>query len=244
MNIKSKHKPYLSVVIPAYNEQEVIGSTLENVLEYLEGQSFGYEVVVVNDGSTDGTADIVSEFIPANSRIKLLNTEKNSGKGWTVKMGMLEAAGRYRLFMDADNSTSIDHFELMKPILQSGAGIIIGSRRVKGGKIAVHQHWIRENLGRVFNLAVRIINGLPYSDTQAGFKLFSGNAADKIFDLQTLPGWAFDIEILLIARALGYEVRQIPITWKNHSDSRVRFSGMIKMLIDLFKLRIIRCCRS
>ena len=237
MNIKSDNPPYLSVIIPAFNEESIIRTTLENVLEYLTAQKFHYEVIVVNDGSSDSTANIVSEFTSLNSKVKLYNIEENTGKGWAVKKGMLGAKGRYRLFMDADNSTSIDHFELMKPILESGAEIIIGSRRVKGAKIAVHQTWLRENLGRVFNLAVRTINGLPYNDTQAGFKVFSNTAAEKIFKLQTLSGWAFDIELLLLGKNLGYEIQEVPITWKNDSNSHVRFSGMMKMLIDVLKIR-------
>jgi dolichyl-phosphate beta-glucosyltransferase len=233
MNIKSDIPPYLSVIIPAFNEEHIIRSTLENVIEYLTEQKFDYEVIVVNDGSSDSTANI-----SLSSKVKLKNIEENTGKGWAVKKGMLSAKGRYRLFMDADNSTSIEHFELMKPILESGSEIIIGSRRVKGAKIAVHQSWLRENLGRVFNLVVRIVNGLPYRDTQAGFKLFSNKAAEKIFKLQTLSGWAFDIELLLIANKLGYEIQQIPIIWKNESISHVRFSGMIKMLIDVLRIRI------
>ncbi len=238
MNIKSDNMPYLSVIIPAYNEEKNIKPTLENVLAYLTAQKFHYEVIVVNDGSSDSTANIVSEFTSLNSKVKLNNIEENTGKGWAVKMGMLAAKGRYRLFMDADNSTSIEHFELMKPILESGSEIIIGSRRVRGAKIAVHQTWLRETLGRVFNLAVRTIKGLLYSDTQAGFKVFSNTAAEKIFKLQTLSGWAFDIELLLLAKNLGYEIREVPIIWKNDSNSRVRFSGMIKMIYDIMRMRL------
>jgi len=238
MNIKTKNLPFLSVIIPAFNEENIIRATLENVFEYLTQQKFDYEVIVVNDGSSDSTSDIITELTSHHSNLKLINLEKNMGKGCAVKMGMLAAKGRYRLFMDADNSTSIEHFELMKPILESGSEIIIGSRRVKGAKIAVHQSWLRENSGRLFNFTVRIINGLPYSDTQAGFKVFSNAAAEKIFKLQSLSGWAFDIELLLLANKLGYKIREVPIIWKNNSNSRVRFSGMIKMLIDVLRLRV------
>ena len=237
MNIKSDDSTYLSVIIPAFNEQSIIRATLVNVLEYLTAQKIDYEIIVVNDGSSDNTANIVSEFTSLNSKVKLLNIEENTGKGFAVKKGVLDAIGRYRLFMDADNSTSIEHFNLMKPILESGSEIIIGSRRVKGAKIAVHQSWLRENLGRVFNLVVKIINGLPYSDTQVGFKVFSNTAAEKIFELQTLSGWAFDIELLLLAKKLGYEIAEVPITWNNNSNSHVRFSGMIKMLYDIIRIR-------
>lgn len=229
--------PYLSVIIPAYNEEKRIANTLESVIKYLSGKEFTYEILVVNDGSEDNTAGVVTEISTKDSSICLLSNPLNLGKGAAVKTGMLAASGKFRLFMDADDSTEIGHFDLMVPLLEKGTGVVIGSRRIEGAVIEIHQNWIRENLGRLFNLLVRFITGLPYNDTQAGFKAFSSVAADSIFKELKISGWAFDIEILVIARKRAIEIREIPLTWKNSPVSHVKFSGMIKMLIDVIRIK-------
>jgi len=236
--MNNKRIPYLSIIIPAYNEENIIKETINDVLVYLHSQNFDFEIIVVNDGSLDSTQKVVSELSSDNPEIIIINLERNSGKGFAVKTGILSANGKFRLFMDADNSTSIAHFELMKPLLESGTEVIIGSRRVKGANIAVPQNWFRNNLGRLFNIFVKLINGLPYNDTQAGFKLFSNDAAVQIFNKQTLHRWAFDIELLMLAAKLGYEIKEIPITWINNTNSHVTVSGMAKMLWDILILRL------
>lgn len=231
--------PYLSVIIPAYNEENRIGATLESIVKYLSGQDYTYEIIIVNDGSVDDTAKVLSEYEKNISQIRIYNNKENRGKGWAVKHGMLSALGRYRLFMDADNSTTIEHFGLMNSLLKNGVDIVIGSRRVAGANIADHQSWMRENLGRVFNLLIKIINGLNYNDTQAGFKAFSSNSAERIFSLQTLTRWSFDVELLVIAHNLGYKVNEVPIVWYNMKDSRVNLAGMLGMIKDLIKIRVL-----
>lgn len=228
---------YLSVVIPAYNEEDRIARTLQAVDDYLAKQSYGYEIIVVNDGSTDRTAQIVRGLLPLIRHLRLIDNAENRGKGAAVKQGMLEAQGEIRLFMDADNSTSVDQIERMLPEFAAGFEVVIGSRRVPGAVIAVHQHFIRESIGRIFNLIVRILAGLPMKDTQAGFKAFSARAAKEIFSRQTIWRWAFDVELLAIARHHGFKVKEVPITWVNDPKSHVKFGGMIRMLFEVLKVR-------
>jgi len=228
---------FLSVVIPAYNESDRIGHTLAAVGDYLSRQKYPYEIVVVNDGSTDDTAELVKKMKTKIPNLKLIDNPKNHGKGWVVKQGMLAALGDIRLFMDADNSTSVDQVERMLPKFKEGYEVVIGSRRVPGAKIAVHQPFWREQIGRVFNLLVRLIAGLPYSDTQAGFKAFSAAAARQIFSRQTIHRFGFDVELLAIARLLGFKVAEVPITWVNDPKSHVKFKSMAQMLIEVLGVR-------
>ena len=229
---------YLSVIVPAYNEEYSIGLTLRSIEAYLSRQSYLYEVIVVNDGSKDKTVEVVSRLISGCPFIRLINYKNNRGKGWAVKEGMVNAKGKIRLFMDADNSTSLDQFEKLSPYFEEGFDIVIGSRRVEGSIIKIHQSWFRENIGILFNLIVRLIVGLPMKDTQAGFKAFSSLAAENVFPLQTVWNWAFDVELLVIAQSLGYKVKEAPICWENGPVSHVELKGMIMMLFDILKTRL------
>lgn len=228
----------LSVIIPAYNEEHRIEKTLRSVDAYLSRQPYSYEVIVVNDGSTDRTAEVVRGLVPLINNLRLIDNAENRGKGAAVKQGMLEAEGAIRLFMDADNSTSIEHIERMLPEFEAGYEVVIGSRRVPGAVIAVHQNIIRETLGRVFNFIVRLIAGLPMRDTQAGFKAFTSRAAKEIFSRQTIMGFSFDVEVLVVARQLGFGVKEVPITWVNDPATTVKFKSMIKMLVDVMRIRV------
>ena len=228
---------YLSVVVPAYNEEKRIERTLLSVVQYLESQSYSYEIIVVNDGSEDGTAGVVTRLSRGAPAIRMIDYKENRGKGWAVKQGMLSAKGALRLFMDADNSTTVDQFERVIPHFEGGADIVIGSRRVEGARITLHQSWFRENLGRVFNLVVRSINGLHIEDTQAGFKAFTAEAAESIFPLQSIWGWSFDVEVLNIADALGLSVKEVPIEWRNDPGSHVSLIDSFGIISDIFKVR-------
>jgi dolichyl-phosphate beta-glucosyltransferase len=228
----------LSVIIPAYNEESRIYRTLKSVNEYLSKQPYEYEIIVVNDGSKDKTADIVRDAQKEIQNLRLIDNSENRGKGAAVNQGIMSARGKIRLFMDADNSTTIDHIERMFPEFDAGYDVVVGSRRVRGAKIAVHQNIIRESLGRIFNLIVRIITDLPQKDTQAGFKAFSEKASIEIFPRQTVWRWAFDVELLVIARNLGFKIKEIPITWVNDPKTHVKLSGMINMLIEVIKIRL------
>lgn len=233
----SENKPRLSVIIPAYNEERRIQKTLRLVSEYLSRQNYTYEIIVVNDGSQDRTTEVVKEFSGFIKNLRLIDNKVNRGKGAVVKQGMLEAEGEIRLFMDADNSTEINHLEKMFPEFDKGSDVVMGSRRASGAVIEVHQSFFRENLGRVFNLIMRMIICLPYQDTQAGFKAFSSRAAEEIFSRQTIERFAFDVEVLVIARRLGFVISEIPLKWVNDPKSHVKMKGAIQMLFEIAKVR-------
>ena len=227
----------LSVVIPAYNEENRIEKTLLSVDEYLSKQPYDYEILVVNDGSKDKTAEIVSGLTGKLRGLKLIDNKENHGKGWVVRQGMLSAQGDYRLFTDADNSTTIDHVEIFFPFFAQDYDIIIGSRRLKDSVIAVKQPWIRDFLGGIFRLVVHTLVPLGLRDSQAGFKMFSKKATEIVFPKQTIFRWAFDVEILAIAKKLGFRINEVPIKWINDAESHVKLSGMVKMLFEVLRIR-------
>lgn len=229
---------YLSVIIPAYNEERRLPKTLRAVYEYLLKQSYDSEILVVVDGSTDKTAEIVRSLEPTIKGLRLLEYKENHGKGWGVREGILEAQGQYRIFMDADNATTVDHFEKMAPYFEQGYNVVIGSRDIKEAVIAVPQSWFRRRLGDIFNLIVQIVAGLwGIWDTQCGFKGFTAKAARDIFSRTTIDRWAFDVEVLVIAKKLGYKIKQVPVIWINDPESKVKLKGMIKMLLEVAKIR-------
>ncbi|MDP2641064.1 MAG: glycosyltransferase family 2 protein [Candidatus Yanofskybacteria bacterium] len=228
----------LSVIIPAYNEESRLPKTLEEVDKYLKRQPYEYEIIVVNDGSKDGTAGMVKSAQKRIQNLILLDNKQNHGKGYVVRQGMLEAKGDLRLFMDADNATSVDQVERMWPELEQGYEVVIGSRDLKESVIAVRQPWIRQRLGDVFNIIVQAFSGLwGYWDTQCGFKGFTAKAAEDIFARTRIDRWAFDVEALVLAKKLGYGIREIPVTWINDPNSKVKLSGMVNMLGEVLKIR-------
>jgi len=229
---------YLSVIIPAFNEEVRIIKTLETVLEYLKKQKYSYELIVVNDGSADKTAEIVNGFIKYYSNIKLLNNDKNMGKGYCVKKGMLEASGNYLLFSDADLSTPITEVNKLLSFVTKDYSIAIGSRSLKGSEILVHQPFYRELMGKIFNRIIKIMLFKGFIDTQCGFKLFRKETAKQLFTLQKLNGFAFDVEVLYLALKNNYRVKEVPIKWINSSQSKVNaISSSLSMFCDLFKIR-------
>ncbi len=228
---------HLSVIIPAYNEEKRIEKTLLSVDEYLSKQSYDYEILVVNDGSKDGTAEAVENLKSQISNLKSLDNRKNHGKGWVVKQGMLAAQGDHRLFMDADNSTTADQVENFFPFFGQGYDIVIGSRRLRSSVIAVKQPWVRDFLGGVFRLIVQTLVPLGIKDSQAGFKVFSKKAAVAIFPKQTIFRWAFDVEVLAIAKKLGFRIKEVPIKWVNDAESHVKLGGMVRMLFEVLRVR-------
>ncbi|TET84524.1 MAG: glycosyltransferase family 2 protein [Candidatus Nealsonbacteria bacterium] len=231
---------YLSVIIPAYNEERRIPKTLEEIDKYLRKQDYDYEILVVDDGSKDRTVEVTKGLISKIKNLIVTGYKKNRGKGYAVRFGMLEAKGDYRLFTDADNSTSIDHVEKIWPEFKKGFDIIIGSRDIKGAVLDPPQPWIRKLiLGEGFKLYRKIIIGLwGIEDTQCGFKCFTKKATEKIFQKCRINRFAFDPEFLVIAKKLGYEIKEIPIYWKNDPESKVKFKSIIKMALDLIKIRL------
>jgi len=232
------NKIHLSVVVPAYNEQNRLPKTLREIEKYLKTQFYDWEIVVVNDGSKDNTSQVVKELLSEIENLRLVDNKENHGKGYVVKQGMLEAKGQYRVFTDADNSTSIDQVEKMWPEFEKGYDIIIGSRDIKGAVLSVPQTWLRRRIGDIFNLLVQITCGLwGIWDTQCGFKGFTKKAAEDIFPRCRIDRFAFDPEILVIAKKMGYKIKEIPVTWINDPESRVKLKSMIKMAVDLLKIR-------
>ncbi len=231
---------HLSVIIPAYNEEKRLPKTLWALDRYLRNQNYDYEILVVNDGSKDKTVEVAKNLIPRVKNLKVTGYEKNQGKGFAVRFGMGEAKGDYRLFTDADNSTSIDQIEKMWPEFEKGFDIVIGSRDIKGAVLSPPQPWLRQLiLGEGFKLLRKIIVGLwDLQDTQCGFKGFRKKVIEDVLLKCKINRFAFDPEILLIAKKMGYKTKEIPISWKNDLESKVKPKWMVNMAIDLLKIRL------
>jgi len=229
----------LSVIIPAYNEEKRIEKTLLSVNEYLSGQPYDYEILVVNDGSTDKTAEVVSDLKFKIENLKLIDNQVNHGKGWVVKQGMLGAQGDYRLFMDADNSTSVDQVEKMWPYTSVGNDVVIGSLAVRGARVLKSgaEPWWRVLMGKLGNKWIQIFAVWGVNDTQRGFKMFSAKAARDIFPRLTIFGWGFDVEALALARKFGYKIKEIPVVWNNDPSSKVNFWAYPQVLMQTLKVR-------
>lgn len=230
----------ISIVIPAFNEEKRLPSTLESVLAYLRrGGWSAIETLVVDDGSTDGTAAVVDEWRARHPEIRLLSNPGNRGKGYSVRHGMLKARGDWVLFTDADLSAPIEQLAtLMEAARRRGADVAIGSRALDRSLIGVHQSVFREQAGRIFNLAVRLLVGLPFWDTQCGFKLFSSEAARAVFGRARLDRFGFDVEALFLARKLGFRVVEEPVRWDHVEGTKVSmFRDSLDMFLDLLRVR-------
>ncbi|MDD5098932.1 MAG: glycosyltransferase family 2 protein [Candidatus Colwellbacteria bacterium] len=236
-----ENKPYLSVIIPAWNEADAIADTLADIDKHLQSADFDYEIVVVNDGSSDNTADIVQKLEPAIKGLRLLDNKINKGKGKVVRQGMLDAKGKFRLFTDADNSTSVDHFFKMIPYLEGSEGkkydVVIGSRDIKGAKLVPPQPFYRRALGNIGNIIIQIFLLPGLKDTQCGFKCFSEEVAEKVFPIMRINRWAIDVEALSLAKAMKYGIKEIPVTWVNRFKSRVGLRNYLGVLRDVLKIR-------
>ncbi|PIP24426.1 MAG: hypothetical protein COS25_01015 [Candidatus Nealsonbacteria bacterium CG02_land_8_20_14_3_00_37_10] len=231
---------HLSVIIPAYNEEKRLPKTLGEIDKYLRGQNYDYEILVVNDGSKDKTVEVAQNLTSQIKNLKVTGYKKNQGKGYAVRFGMLEAKGDLRIFTDADNSTSINQIEKMWPYFKEGYDIVIGSRDVKGAVLNPPQPWLRHIiLGEGFKLYRKIIIDLwGIEDTQCGFKCFTKKTAEDIFPKCKIDRFAFDPEILITGKLSGYKIKEIPVYWKNDLESKVKFKSIIKMALDLIKIRL------
>ena len=229
---------YLSVVIPAYNEVKRLPETLIDIDAKLARVKYSYEILVINDGSTDGTGEMVRRLSHIVKNLRLVDNEKNKGKGGAVKQGMLEAKGDYRLFMDADNSTTVDQFENMIPYFKEGYDIVIGSRDVKGAELHPAQPFYKRMLGNAGNIFIQALLLPGIWDTQCGFKCFKASAAEKIFPFQKINGWGFDVEILTLSQVLGFRIKEIPVVWVNDLRSKVKLSAYVKVLTETMKVRL------
>ncbi|KKS44171.1 hypothetical protein A2567_02705 [Candidatus Azambacteria bacterium RIFOXYD1_FULL_42_11] len=229
---------HLSVIIPAYNEENEIKATLEAIYNYFSKQNYSWEAIIVSDGSSDRTVEAVSEFISNKPEFSAIANTKNNGKGYVVRQGMIQAQGDYRLFTDADNSTSIEQIENFWPHFDEGYDIVIGSIEVPGSKIYEHAQWYRRLLGKYSKYLIRIVAGLwSIHDTQRGFKCFSAKAAGDIFSKTKIDRFGFDIEVLALAKKTGYKIKEVPVVWNNPGDSSVHISSYIETLKDLLKIR-------
>ncbi|OGD32165.1 hypothetical protein A3C91_03345 [Candidatus Azambacteria bacterium RIFCSPHIGHO2_02_FULL_52_12] len=228
---------FLSVVIPAYKEEHRIGATLEALDSYLRKQTFPYEILVVNDGSTDGTAVAVRRYEQKVKGLRLIDNKENHGKGFVVRQGMLAAQGKYRLFMDADNSVSIEYFSRFLPYFSQGYDVIIASLEVPGAQVHEKGGWYRRFFGHYSKYLIRALTVWEVRDSQRGFKVFSEKAAQDIFPLQTLTGWGFDFEVLMLAKKLGYKIKELPVEWNNAGESKVNAKAYLTTLGDLLHVK-------
>jgi len=230
---------HLSVIIPAYNEEKRIPKTLREIDKFLSKQNFNYEIIVVSAGSKDKTCEVVENLQSEIRNLKLICEKESKGKGFAVKRGILAAKGKFRLFTDADNSTPIEEIEKFWPEFKKGADIVIASREKKGAILDPPQPLFRRFVGEVFKYLRKIIVGLwGIEDTQCGFKCFKGEVAEKIFNKMKTERFAFDVEILLIAKKEGFKIKEVPVYWKNDLQSKVKFSSMFEMFFDLLKIRL------
>ena len=237
---KSGTNPFLSVVIPAYNEEDRIAQTLIRVNQYLSFKKYAYEIIVVDDGSSDNTVALVSKLFRKAKHLINKKNKKNRGKGYAVKNGMRRANGRIRLFMDADNSVDISHIDEFIRWLEFGYEVVIGSIKIGEGKAVEHNGVHRRLLGSLANFLIRALATPRIRDTQRGFKLFSAKAAKKIFSRQTINRFGFDIELLVIARKNGYQVKEVPVVWDNPAGSKVGLTSYVFTLVELLRIALNR----
>ena len=231
-------EPFLSIIIPACNEESRLPQTLESIRAYAAARRFTVEVLVVDDGSRDGTAAAAEQAALKWPAVRLLRNPGNRGKGFSVRHGMLDAAGRVALFTDADLSAPIEEADLLLQALESGHDVAIGSRGLRPELIAVHQSWVRETAGKTFNLLVRAIIGLPFRDTQCGFKAFRREGARAVFSRQQIDGFGFDVEALYLAQKLGYRIAEVPVRWSHVEGTKVSmFGDSARMFADLLRIR-------
>jgi len=209
--------------------------------EFLKSKGFSYEFVIVNDGSPDKTVEVVKSYQDKIANLRLIDNKENHGKGYGIRQGLLEARGELRLFLDADGSTSITHLDKFLPEFEKGFDVVIGSRDIEGAYIQIHQAKWKEVFGDAGNWAIRIVLGLwPYPDTQCGFKMLSAKAAEAVASRMVIDRFGFDFELMVLAKKLGFKIKQIPVRWMNEEGSTVKLTGpngYFQVLRDLFKTK-------
>jgi glycosyltransferase involved in cell wall biosynthesis len=227
-----------SIIIPAYNESARICGTLEKILAFVRSQGWSAEIIVVNDGSTDGTSLIVQGYAARHPNLRIIENPGNRGKGYSVRNGMLHATGEILLFSDADLSTPIEDSTQLLDAIERGADVAIGSRWLRTELQVQPQPLHRRIFGRAFNLALRLVLGLGYKDTQCGFKAFTRCAAQTIFPLQHIERWGFDPEILFLAMRVGFRVEEVPVQWAHREGTHISpLRDGMKMLLEILRVR-------
>lgn len=228
-------KDLISFVIPVYNEEERIALTLEKVWNYFQKQNYNFEIIVVDDGSTDTTLEKLHSF---SNQIQIISYKPNRGKGAAVRTGMLSSKGKYKFFSDADLSTPIYEIEKLLEKLLAGADICIGSRAIDPSLIRKHQPFYREFMGKTFNKFVQMLVLKGIDDTQCGFKGFTNTAAEIVFSHSKINGFSFDVEILFLARKAGLKIEEVPVEWYNDRRTKVNpLKDSINMFLELIKIK-------
>ncbi len=233
---RDEDRPFLSIVVPAYNEEARLPASLQAIAEFVEQQPYPVEVIVVDNNSTDSTQAIAQELASEQPYIRVL-FEKTQGKGAAVRTGMLAARGQYRFICDADLSMPIEEVQKFLPPQLSGYDIAIASREAPGA-VRYNEPWYRHLMGRVFNTIVRLFAVPGFQDTQCGFKMFRDDVAESVFPLQTMNGWSFDVEVLYAAQRRGYRIVEVPINWYYKDNTRIHpIRDSINMFAEVFKIR-------
>lgn len=244
--MKAKEEPILlSIVIPAFNEEERILTTLRKIKAYLKEKTYPCQIIVVDDGSRDKTPSLVLGLSKEFKNLTLLKNERNTGKGYSVKRGVMAAQGEYILFSDADLSAPIQEIEKFFPYFEQGFDVVIGSRALKDSDIKLRQPWWREGMGKTFNLFVQAIVFGGIKDTQCGFKCFKREVAHHLFSLARIEGFSFDVEVLFLAKKFGYNIKEVPVVWINSAASKVHpLLDSARMFLELLKIRFTTCRHS
>ena len=231
-------RPFLSIVVPAYNEEKRLVASLMKIASYLDASETDAEILVVDDGSKDRTAEVAAKALEGR-RGRVVKNGENRGKGYSVRHGVLEARGRFVLLTDADLSTPIEeHAKLAAVIRDRDLDVVIGSRALPDSDVQVRQGWLRQTMGRSFNTIIRAMTGLPFRDTQCGFKLMDRERVMPLFEKMVVDGFAFDVELLFLCARFGLLVADVPVTWRNATDSKVSIVGdPLKMIADVLKVR-------
>jgi len=229
----------VSIVIPCFNEERRLPATIEAIHGFFHRRGTQFELIIVDDGSVDDTSKLVNDVTQTLTGITLIRHEKNTGKGFAVKAGVLRSLGSAVLICDADLSTPIDEIDRLLPLLDEGCDIVIGSRRMRDSNIVMKQPWYRQVMGKIYNMLVNSVLALGFRDTQCGFKLFKGDVARSLFAKSRINGFSFDAEILFMAKRQGLKVREMPVSWSDSRGSKISvLTDPLKMMGEVFKVRI------
>lgn len=232
-------KIFLTVIIPAYNEEKNIESTLKEIAGYLNKKAFSHEIIIVDDGSCDNTSEFAKRTSSLFGDFKIIKNEPNKGKGYSVKRAMLEAKGEYALFMDADNSTSIYEFDKFLPYLNENYDVVIASRRLKGSKVEEPQPLLRAKMGQFYILLSKIMLRLNVSDFNCGFKVYNTKSTRRMFELQKMNDWSFDAELLFLINKYDLKLKEAPVRWVHKSGSKVRpIKDAIKSFMSILRIKM------
>jgi dolichyl-phosphate beta-glucosyltransferase len=226
----------ISVVIPAFNEEPRLAPAIRDLLDYLRDRAF--ELIVVDDGSRDGTASLVTSLAETHPQVRLIRLAANQGKGYAVRTGVLNCSGRLVLFADADGATPAAELRRLEQAIASGADVAVGSRALTSAEVEVRARWYRRLFGRTFHLLVRSLTVKGIRDTQCGFKVFRGPVAHDLFSRMRMSGFSFDVEVLLMAQRRGYRIAEVPVNWAHVPGSRISLlRDSLRMARDLFIIR-------